>query len=531
MSRLRGSDSRARGGHSHGSAGWSAVIGALSLHGSSGERLDALLAAVHDHVGAPSVYLYLADSVGRRFHLERSRAAEAELPEQGDYEVSEGGAGAVAATPPLEIVHAPEWDAPRLAATPAGQLWSVPLRRGKDTVGLVQVGPVPGKAVPDNWRRRIDGIAEPVAVVAGRILEEERLRREVAAFQARESMGRTLQGSAMQVERHLRLLLSMAVSAGHADGGLIAVVDRETRVLGIVADQGLPDGFAARVDLTPAGGLFDWSAAAGGALFVRDFEAAAALGIGSILAVPLLEGGETLGVFALASFGRGAPMELEALDLLGTFAHQAQQAIRNDRLFRAFAESYLETVSGLAASLDQRRPDTHGHHPEVARLAVAVARQLDLPAEEVEAIRLAGLVHDVGLAAVAAGDDGYQSDYDHPTVGAGLIEALPLHPGVAAGVAGHHEWYDGWGFPSSLRGEEIPRPARVLAVAEFVAEMAAGDPVREPWDAARIAGEIHQRRGSQFDPFVADAALALLQTGYALFTPLLAARADTLRDG
>ena len=405
MSPLRGSGGRGGG---HGPAGWSAVVNALSVPGGSGERLDALLTAIHGHVGAPSVYLYLADAVGRRFHLERSRAAETGLPAQGDDEISEGGAGTVAPTPPLEIVHAAEWDAARLAPSPAGQLWSVPLVRGKDTVGLVQVGPVLGKAVPDAWRQRLEGIAEPVAVVAERILEEERLRREVAAFQARESIGRKLQGSAMQVERHLRLLLSMAVSAGHADGGFIAVIDRQTRIVRIIADQGLPDGFAQEVDLTPPGGLFDWSAAAGGALFVRDFEAAAALGIGSILAVPLLEGAETLGIFALASFGRGAPMEVEALDLLGTFAQQAQQAIRNDRLFGAFAESYLETVSGLAASLDQRRPDTHGHHPEVARIAVDVATKLNLPAEEIEAIRFAGLIHDVGLAAVAAGDDGYQ---------------------------------------------------------------------------------------------------------------------------
>ena len=98
-------------------------------------------------------------------------------------------------------------------------------------------------------------------------------------------------------------------------------------------------------------------------------------------------------------------------------------------------------------------------------------------------------------------------------------------------MAAHHEWYDGWGFPNSLRGEEIPRPARVLAAAEFIAEMAAGDPVREPWDAARIAAELRQRRGSQFDPFVADAALSLLQTGYALFTPPRRPDPSTLRDG
>lgn len=514
----RGRGSAGGGGKGKGAGdGWAGVVGALALEGGAAERLDALLDAVHIHVGAPAVYLYLSDTGGRRYHLERSLAAD--LPVAGDDEVSEGGVGTVAPTPPLELPRTSEWDAPRVAPSPAGMLWSVPLVLGERSVGLVQVGPLPGTTAPSDWQKRLDAITQPIAIVAERLVEEERLRRELIAYQSRESLGRRLQGSAMQVERHLTLLLAMAVSASHADGGFVAIVDRDTRLVEIAAEQGLPDGFSELVDLAPPTGLFDWSAAAGGALYVHDFEAAARAGLGSILAVPLLEGSQAIGIFALTSFGRGARMEVDALDLLGTFATQAQQALRNDILFRTFAEGYIDTVCGLAHSLDARRPDTHGHHEEVSRVAVDVARRLGLPEEEIEAIRLAGLIHDVGLAAVASGSEGFQSDYDHPTIGAGLVEHLQLHPGVAAGVAGHHEWYDGWGFPHSLRGEEIPRPARILGVAEFIAEMAAGDPVRAPWAAARVANEIRQRRGSQFDPLVADAALYLLESGYPLFTP------------
>lgn len=497
-----------RRGGSAGPAGWSRMLESLAGEGDARVRVAALLEAVAEYVDVPAVYLYLGDAGGRRFHLEHSRAST--LPRSGVEEPGEGGVAASAATPPLEMLRAPEWDVPRIAPSAAGTLYSVPLRVRGATVGLLQVGPLAGRQAPPAWRRRLDEIAFPVAVIALRALEDERLRRELSAFQARESIGRRLQGSAMQVERHLTLLLSMAVAATGADGGFVAIVGRETLNVSLVAAQGLPDGFAEAVDLQPPDGLFDWSAAAGGTLFVHDLEAAAALGIGSILAVPLLEGSEVLGIFAVASFGRGSPIDVAALDLLATFAGQSEQALRNDRLFRTFADGYLDTVRGLARSLDARRPDTHGHHGLVARLGAEIARTIGVPPEEEEAIRLAGLVHDVGLAGTLSGVDVYLADYDHPTIGASLIEHLPLHPGVAAGVAAHHEWFDGWGFPLSLHGEVIPRPGRVLAIAEFIAEMAAGDPVRAPWGAERIAAEIRQRRGSQFDPTIADAALDLL---------------------
>lgn len=492
-------------------ANWQAVLDAFALTGGAADRLDALLAIVSGHTGAPAVYLYLADEGGRHFHLERSRAAAgarraAEAP-------VEGGAESMAPTPPLELSRGPDWDVERVAPTPAGILFSAPLRLQGETVGLLQIGPLDREDVPTAWRKRLAEIVFPIAVVAVRARDEERLERELNALAARANVGRRLQGSAMELERYVGLLLAMAVAATGVDGGFVAIVDAGTHHLSLRAAAGMPDGFAASVDLDPRTGLFDWSAADDGALFLRDVDAVARLGIGSLLAVPLLEAGEPLGIFALASFGRGAPIELEALELLATFAEQSQQALRNDRLFRSFVGGYLETVRGLARSLDARRPHTHGHHDEVSRVAAALAVALDVPSDEIEAIRTAASVHDVGMAGAVTGEESYQADYEHPMVGAGLVEHLPLHPAVAAAIAAHHEWFDGWGFPHGLKGESIPRAGRILAAAEFVVEMAAGDPVRAPWGAERIAAEIRQRRGSQLDPAIADVALTLLAEG------------------
>jgi HD-GYP domain-containing protein (c-di-GMP phosphodiesterase class II) len=181
--------------------------------------------------------------------------------------------------------------------------------------------------------------------------------------------------------------------------------------------------------------------------------------------------------------------------------------LHNDRLFRDFAARYLETMNGLARSLDVRRPHTHGHHERVSVNAAAIAAELGHDNGEVDALRTAGLIHDTGMA----GGTDYQADVDHPSVGAGLVEQLPLHPWVSPSVASHHEWWDGWGFPEGIFGDAIPRGARILAVAEFVDEMSSGDPVRHPWGPERLATELGVRTGTQFEPEVAAAAIRLVR--------------------
>jgi HD-GYP domain-containing protein (c-di-GMP phosphodiesterase class II) len=232
----------------------------------------------------------------------------------------------------------------------------------------------------------------------------------------------------------------------------------------------------------------------------------------SILAVPLVQDGATTAVLALVSTG-SSRIGLENLPMLELISEQIRLMLDNERLFTAFTEQYLETVKAIARSLDARRPHTEHHHDRVAAVADAVAAELGFSAIERRDLQMAALVHDVGLAGVAGAADAYLADIEHPSVGAGMIEGLPLPSSVIEGVACHHEWFDGWGFPRGLRGAEIPLNGRVLALAEFVIETGGGDSLSEPWSSERLGQEIAGRRGSQFDPEVADAAVLLLERG------------------
>jgi putative nucleotidyltransferase with HDIG domain len=500
---------------------WAELAASLMAHDDYDERLRGMLRVAGEATGTPDGYLYLVEPSQRRLHLAQTRArpAAASAPAGPADQLAqpvEGGAEWSAPTVPLELVRSEDLERERTVVTPVGTLYSLPLREPDGTmIGLLQTGPVGARGPGRGARRRLDALAAPLGFVAGRARREEALRRQLAAAEARLEGSRRLAGAAVDLDRFVALLLDLALTGTGARSGFVAIVERpgEAPVVRIAAN--MPPGFAEEVDLSPIGGLFDWSLADGddgGALILKDFEAAERLGLGTPVAVPLLERGEPLGIFAL-DFGAGGAFDEEALELLGTFADQVTLMLDNARLFATFAERYLGTVRSLAAALDARRPHTHDHHERVAQVAVALDRELGGDATEAHALREAALIHDVGLAGAIGIEGGTDTDVEHPTLGARLIEHLPLAPAVAGAVATHHEWFDGWGFPRGLHGEAIPRAGRILALAEFLVEMGTGDATRAPWPLARLADDVAQRRGSQFDPEVADAALRLAARG------------------
>ena len=490
---------------------WAAVLSILGSEPEYDGRIDAVLATAGAAAGTPDSFLYLLDPGARRLHLERSRArpaADADRRPSPSPSSTEGGAEWSAPTPPLEVLHTPEDDRHRTVTTPIGPLWSVPLRAADGSLlGLLQAGPAQAGDVPE----AMSAVSAPLAFVVERARREETLRQRLAAATAQLEASQRRAGSALDADRFVTLLLDLAIKATRSEGGFVAVVDPVAGSLTVRAERGMAAGFTEDVDLSPETGLFDWSPAAeGGALILSDLDAAARLGLRSVLAVPLVEGSEPLGVIALVSYGAGGTLDEQSLELLETFAEQIRLMLHNARLFDVFSDRYLDTVKGLARSLDARRPHTRGHHEATSRAAAGIAAALALSGPEVQAIRTAGLVHDVGMAASAGSEGGFESDIEHPTVGSSMIEHIPLHPFVAPAVAAHHEWFDGWGFPQGLDGDAIPLSGRILGVAEFLVEMATGETVRPPWPADRLASELLRRRGSQFDPEITDVAIRLV---------------------
>ena len=158
-------------------------------------------------------------------------------------------------------------------------------------------------------------------------------------------------------------------------------------------------------------------------------------------------------------------------------------------------------------ALDARSPATHGHHRLVAGTARAIAAGLGADARLCDLVTDAALVHDAGLLATTA-EAPLAAEFAHPTLGAEMASLVPGAAEVAPLIRAHHEWWDGFGFPNGLMGEAIPLGARILAAAEFYAEML--DPAGD-MTPRRVLDEVRARRGTQLDPSCADTLIALLE--------------------
>jgi putative nucleotidyltransferase with HDIG domain len=188
-----------------------------------------------------------------------------------------------------------------------------------------------------------------------------------------------------------------------------------------------------------------------------------------------------------------------------------------------------ETLIRMADAIDQRDPSTFEHSRRVAEYGAAIAEQVGLPSEDVETIRMAGRLHDLGKIGMSnellfkpgAFDTRERDKFRaHPQIGADLLKQFRLFEDGQSLVLYHHERFDGQGYPTGLQGEAIPIGSRVLAVADAFDAMTSRRVYREPLSLGDAMQELQAHRGSQFDPAMVDAFVqALALNGTALTHP------------
>lgn len=204
-------------------------------------------------------------------------------------------------------------------------------------------------------------------------------------------------------------------------------------------------------------------------------------------------------------------------------AEQLEVALRShlqqvDRLQRQLSGLCGAVVTTISALLDARDGSTSLHSRAVMECAVLIARELGLDPSDVEAVRVAALLHDVGKIAVADAllqkpgpltDEEWAAMRQHPTLGQRLLGGLPLPPATVRAVRHHHERYDGRGYPDGLAGAAIPLSARIIVVADAFHAMTSDRPYRRRCTLARARAEIVRCAGSHFCPRVVDAFVAV----------------------
>jgi HD-GYP domain-containing protein (c-di-GMP phosphodiesterase class II) len=190
------------------------------------------------------------------------------------------------------------------------------------------------------------------------------------------------------------------------------------------------------------------------------------------------------------------------------------QRLANHRLVE-MREMFTQTIEALAGAVDKRDPFTGGHSRRVKDIAVAIGREMRVSEGELEALEWGGLLHDIGKIgigdAVLKKADRLTRDERiemnaHPVKGAEIIAPVTRLAPELPVIRHHHEWYNGSGYPDRLMGDEIPKLARILHVADAFEAMTAARPYRmTPLSAEQALGELRKFAGIQFDPRVVDA--------------------------
>jgi PAS domain S-box-containing protein/putative nucleotidyltransferase with HDIG domain len=200
---------------------------------------------------------------------------------------------------------------------------------------------------------------------------------------------------------------------------------------------------------------------------------------------------------------------------------QAEEALQ--RSYDQLRETFIATVNALASTVEMKDPYTAGHQRWVTRLACAIAKEMDLSEEQIEGIRMAGLIHDIGKINIPSEiltKPGHLSEIQynmvkiHPQVGCDILKEIKFPWPVADIVLQHHERMDGSGYPQGFSGAEILLEARILAVADVVEAMASHRPYRAAHGIERALDEISRNKGTLYDPDVVDVCLKLFERGF-----------------
>ena len=336
---------------------------------------------------------------------------------------------------------------------------------------------------------------------------------------------------------HLNLttLLIHAINQLHVDAAAVLLLDSNTLRLEYVTalgfqsqaiektTLGLGEGYAGRAVITrqivAIPNLDDQHKAGPTADFL------AGEGFVSYHGVPLITRGQVKGVMEVYGRSPFPPQDTtkpgtssEWLDFLNTLAGQAAIAIDNSPLLEGLersnfelTEAYDATIEGWSRALDLRDKETEGHTQRVTDLTLKLTRAFKLGENELAQVRWGALLHDIGKMGVPDSillkpgpltNEEWDIMKKHPTQAFELLAPIRYLRQALDIPHYHHEKWDGTGYPSGLKGEQIPFTARIFAVVDVWDALRSDRPYRSAWPASKVREYIRSMSGIQFDPQV-----------------------------
>ena len=315
-------------------------------------------------------------------------------------------------------------------------------------------------------------------------------------------------------DKVLHTALDRAMEIARAQTGSIMIMDAKTRRMRIAAAHGLPDDVVMQTDISEGDGIAGWVLASRTPLVIEDLKGSGFRsrrhGIRSALSVPLADDEGIVGVLNVGSTSYHARLSKSHIETLEALGRTVVAALRNAWASEGARDVYFETLKALSIALESRDPYSHGGIARVMELTDALGAYFGLSSEQAKALRIAAMLHDVGMSASGAvplaGTPLSTVEWGmlkmHPVIAAQIISQAPALRDVMPIVYHHHEHFDGSGYVAGLAADDIPLGARILAVADAYVAMTSVRAYRSALSHDDAISEIERLAGSQFDPAV-----------------------------
>jgi len=325
-----------------------------------------------------------------------------------------------------------------------------------------------------------------------------------------------------ELSEDFRMALQSALTVADTDvGALWALDEKEERYL-LETVSGLTLAEVRQHTAAPGEGALGQLLLSGDALVVQDarmprdgFESPLPAQFRSLVFLPLKARGRCVGLLCIAKREPRA-FDHDVRQYLRTIASQSGLDLDNARLVKKLQRMFVSTLGALVKALETKDAYTRGHSDRVTDYAVLVGQQLALPPAQIETLRLAGSVHDVGKIGMPdivlnkpgkLTDEEYTAFKTHAQYTGDILEDLDWLREVRDIAMHHHERWDGRGYPDALKGEATPLGARILAVTDAYDAMTSDRPYRKGMPTVKAVSIILEEAGTQLDPTLVEAFL------------------------
>jgi len=334
--------------------------------------------------------------------------------------------------------------------------------------------------------------------------------------------------SETDTKRLVRLIIDIAVQEAGADKALLAFMDEESGKLELKVCHGLSSHFekdfrehySEKLTALTLKGSPPFLITAGSELPSGIEEMSKSEEISSGICMPLSMRGNVIGLLCICRISSDHLFTQSDMELLSVLSGQAAAAIENARLYEKLEQSYLSMIVTLSAVVEARDLYTDKHMKDIAEYSVEIAQKLNLSDREVENIKKAALLHDLGKICVPdhilmkpdkLSDEELAIIKKHPEDGAKIIGPVEPLKHAKEIIRYHQECFDGSGYPDGLKGENIPLGARIIGVADAFGAMTTDRPYRKALSVAEAVKELKKFSGTQFDPHIVEIFLSMLE--------------------